>query len=425
MRASFHCAIAWPFSAANSSALIPSFTSPARSAKVPLRKASAGVRLRSPGGVRLRLSGAGPGIGAARVGTAMAGGVAGASAGAVTTVCGGTASTPTAGPTPSRAGVPSNPKADTRPSPTVNSATVMTCSDIRIGPGLCSRARMCHGAVARRADLLGVFPQIAGRELGLSRLPALPALVELGLAQRDVEDALLGVDLDDVAVADEPDRAAGRRLRPDMADAQPAGRTGKPSVGDERDLAAHALAIERRGGGEHLTHARAALGALVADDQHVALFELAHLYGRETRLLAVKTARRAGELELLQTGHFHNRTVRGEISLQTHHAAGREQRLVSGTDHVLVLVPFHPLEVLGHGAAGHRHAVAVHEAVLKQRLHQQRHPTSFEQVFGDITTARFQIRDIWCPFEDGGDVEQVELDPAFVGDRRQVQRAIG
>src|SRR3974390_1838744 len=69
MRASFHCAIAWPFSAANSSSLRPPLTSPARSASVPLRKASAGPTLRPPGGVRAPLMGVGPGIGAA--GTAV------------------------------------------------------------------------------------------------------------------------------------------------------------------------------------------------------------------------------------------------------------------------------------------------------------------------------------------------------------------
>ena len=74
---------------------------------------------------------------------------------------------------------------------------------------------------------------------------------------------------------------------------------------------------------------------------------------------------------------------------------------------------------------GHGHAVAVQEAVIEQRFHQQRNTASFEHVLGDITAARFQIRDIWCPFEDFGDVEQVELDAAFMRDRRQMQRRIG
>ena len=82
-------------------------------------------------------------------------------------------------------------------------------------------------------------------------------------------------------------------------------------------------------------------------------------------------------------------------------------------------------EVLGDRPAGHGHAVAVQEAVVEQRLHQQRHAASLEHVLGDIAAARFQVGDIGCPLEDLGDVEQVELDAAFVGDRRQMQRRVG
>ncbi len=74
---------------------------------------------------------------------------------------------------------------------------------------------------------------------------------------------------------------------------------------------------------------------------------------------------------------------------------------------------------------GHGHAVAVQEAMVEQRFHQERNTASFEHVLGDITATRFQIRDIWCPFEDLGDVEQIEFDAAFVSDCRQMQRSIG
>ena len=63
--------------------------------------------------------------------------------------------------------------------------------------------------------------------------------------------------------------------------------------------------------------------------------------------------------------------------------------------------------------------------MVEQRLHQQRNAASFEHIFGDIAAARFQIRDIRCLFEDFGDVEQIELQAAFIGDRRQVQGGVG
>ena len=64
-------------------------------------------------------------------------------------------------------------------------------------------------------------------------------------------------------------------------------------------------------------------------------------------------------------------------------------------------------------------------AMVEQRLHQQRNAASLEHVLGDITAARLQIGDIGCSFEDLGDVEQVELDAAFMRNGRQMQRGIG
>ena len=235
----------------------------------------------------------------------------------------------------------------------------------------------------------------------------------------------VGVDLDDVAVADQPDRAADRRLRPDMADAEAARRAGETAVGDQRDFVARALAVKRGRRRQHLAHAGAAARALVADDQHVAFLVFACLHRVEAGFLAVEAARRAGELQLLHAGDLHDRAFGREIAFQADDAAGRRQRLVGRADDVLVGIPFHVLQILGDRAAGYGHAVAVQEAVVEQRFHQKRNTASFEHVLGDITAARFQIRDIRCPFEDFGDVEQREFDTAFMRDRRQMQRSIG
>src|SRR3546814_19677534 len=78
--------------------------------------------------------------------------------------------------------------------------------------------------------------------------------------------SLLGIDGDDVAVLEQADRAADRRLRPDVADAEAARGAGEAPVGDQRHLVAHALAVDRRGSGQQLAHAGAALGARVAGD---------------------------------------------------------------------------------------------------------------------------------------------------------------
>ena len=83
-------------------------------------------------------------------------------------------------------------------------------------------------------------PEVYGR----ARLPAPGAVRELGRGELDVERAGLGVDVDDVAVLEQADRAADRRLGADMADAEAARGAREAAVGDQRHLVAHALAVD-------------------------------------------------------------------------------------------------------------------------------------------------------------------------------------
>src|SRR5262245_41034963 len=162
---------------------MPPFTSPACSACMPVRNASAadtgcdgagsaGPRLRFGAGTRVVPLLLPPGMfGTASDGTATLGG---ASAGAVTAEARGITSTLTGGVTPLLFWdpVPSNAKAETRLRPTVNTAAGSRRSDIRIGPDLLGATRMRHGTAARRADLLGIFPKVPRAEIRLARLPA-------------------------------------------------------------------------------------------------------------------------------------------------------------------------------------------------------------------------------------------------------------
>src|SRR5258707_7312422 len=131
---------------------------------------------------------------------------------------------------------------------------------------------MVHGTLHYRANLVGVFRKITGSALGLLRLPGLPTVVELGLGQLYIDRALCRIELDDIAILQQGDRTTDRRLGTNMPNAEATRRTGKATVGDERNLAPHALAIERRRRRQHLAHAGTALGPLVADDEHVAFF---------------------------------------------------------------------------------------------------------------------------------------------------------
>src|SRR4051812_32253609 len=136
-------------------------------------------------------------------------------------------------------------------------------SDIRIAMCFFGTARMGDRAVAGRPYRLCVFPDRARLIVGRARLPGLRPRCQFGLGQIDRDRAFGCIDRDHIAVFQEPDRAANGSFGPDMADAETARRARKTTVGDEGDLAAHALAVERRSRRQHLPHARAAARTFV------------------------------------------------------------------------------------------------------------------------------------------------------------------
>src|ERR1700682_128514 len=293
MRPSFHCAAGWPCSAAYCNA-VSALAFSSSSGWLVLRKPSFGVSAAVFGGDVPS--------------TAKAGAIESPSTG------------PRAVPKPSPAAMQSA-LASATPLPLAMRLTAAL--DIRITRLLGTAARVGHRAVARRSHLLGVFPQIARCVFFGARLPGFGAGSKLGVAELDVERALLGIELDDVAVANEPDRAAHGGLGAHMADAKAAGSAGETAVGDQRDLAAHALTVERSGGRQHFTHARAAFRTLVTDDQHVAFPVRPVLDGFEASFLAVEAARRPAETQACHAGNLNDGAVGREITFETNDAAGR------------------------------------------------------------------------------------------------------
>ena len=134
----------------------------------------------------------------------------------------------------------------------------------RPGPE-CVTAPRCAGPTS-----FAYFSSTPLSDLDRARLPRGAAARDLGVVEQERERAALAVDADAVAVAHERDRPAERRLRADVADHQAARRAREAPVGEERDLLAHALAVDERGDAEHLAHAGAAARPFVADDEHVA-----------------------------------------------------------------------------------------------------------------------------------------------------------
>src|SRR5262249_22947921 len=134
--------------------------------------------------------------------------------------------------------VPSNPQADENPDRSPSAAAMKMRSGVRIADLLGLAARMRDRAVDGGTDLLGVFPEIAGGEIGLARLPRLLALGKLGIGKLHVDRTVHSIDGDDVPVLEQRDRSAERRLRTKVTDAEAAACARETSVGDQRNLAA-------------------------------------------------------------------------------------------------------------------------------------------------------------------------------------------
>src|ERR1039458_8296411 len=159
MRPSFHCANAWPFSAAYSSEWTALAFSPAFSQCAPDLKAS----IADNGGAAAIAS----------VDLVPSNAIAGAAS---------------------------------RPAPITTARN--RNSAIRIARLLARPAGMGDRAFDGRPYLLGVFPQITGAEFGLTRLPLALALGQFVGRKLDVQGAFLGIELDDVAVTQQRNRPA-------------------------------------------------------------------------------------------------------------------------------------------------------------------------------------------------------------------------
>ena len=104
------------------------------------------------------------------------------------------------------------------------------------------------------------------------------------------------INVDDIALFDQADGAAGSGFRADVADGSTTACTGEAAVGDQGHGLVQLHTGQSGGGVQHLTHAGAALGAFVADDHHIARDDLARVDGGNGRLLAVEYTGRAGML---------------------------------------------------------------------------------------------------------------------------------
>src|SRR4029079_1054420 len=104
-------------------------------------------------------------------------------------------------------GLPSSASPGSMPRTSTSVAALARRLNVRITRLLCGAARMGHGAMQRIADLLGVFPDVTGLDIVVVRIRVRAPLGQLCRGDLHSQRAGFRVDLDDVAVAEERDRA--------------------------------------------------------------------------------------------------------------------------------------------------------------------------------------------------------------------------
>lgn len=109
---------------------------------------------------------------------------------------------------------------------------------------------------------------------GLAGFPLLLALGELSVRELDVENALVGINGDDITIVDETDGTADRCLRDNVADQEAVGTTGETAISDESAGFTETGTHDGTGGLEHFCE----VISIVIND-HVDLFNIPGMPG--------------------------------------------------------------------------------------------------------------------------------------------------
>ncbi|MEN4474174.1 hypothetical protein [Mycolicibacterium cosmeticum] len=211
-----------------------------------------------------------------------------------------------------------------------------------------------------------------------------------------------------------------------MPDAQARRAAGEPAVGHQQHILAQARALDGAGDREHLAHTRAALGALVADDDDVAVRDGAVLERVQRGPLPLENPCRALEHVGVETGRLHHRALRRERAVQDRDAAGRMDRIAHRPQHLAVRVRRLDVgEVLRHGLTGDGQAIPVQQAGIQQCLHHHRHPADLVDVLHHVPAERLHVGQVRHLLADAGEIGQGQVDLRLPGDGQQVQHRVG
>jgi hypothetical protein len=256
----------------------------------------------------------------------------------------------------------------------------------------------------------------------------LPALQLLGSRVDDVDDVVVGINSNGVAVADETNGPALLSLRSNVADEETVAAAREAAIGDECNVVAETVAHDGGAGLEHLGHTGATLGSFVADDDDglLALLESAGLESLDEEVFGVEAACLTSEDGAFLSGDLADGTFGCEAAAEDLNVASGLDGVGDGADDVLVGREVgHKLGILLQSLAGDGHTRAVEDTLLEQVLDQAGSATNVVKILEDVLARRLEVSKERCAVRDGLEVVDGESDANGVRDGNQVEDSVG
>ena len=254
----------------------------------------------------------------------------------------------------------------------------------------------------------------------------LAACIEFLVGNLSVDPGVRDVDLDDVAFLQQADVAARSSFRANVSDGGAAACAAESAVRDQSNRLVQLHAGESTGRVEHFPHSRTALRAFVADDNNVAVHDLAGVDGFDGVFFAVEYSGRTGVGKHFRCygASLDHAAILCDVAPHNGDAACFAVWFVDRTDDVVVFY-VRSCKVFAHGFSCCRDKVFVDEAFLVQFTEHCHQTACTVQIVHVSAAGRSQVAEVWNFGAEFVEDVQVKMYACFVGDGQQVEYAVG
>lgn len=278
------------------------------------------------------------------------------------------------------------------------------------------------------ADQLCVLLEGTLGSLRSRGLPLFPALLKLLGRDLKIQDSLLSIDDNGIAILDQANGATDGSLRDNVTNQETVAATGETAISDQSNVLAETSSHDSTAGLQHLRHTGTTLGTLISDNDNslLTLLDLAALECLDEAILVVVALGLAYEPQAFLAGDLADGTTGGERPAEDLDMASGLNGVAQGADDGLVGGEVGELgDVLLHGLTGDGDAGAVDDSLLDEELEKGGGTANLVQILHDILARRLEISQERCPVGDGLEVVDSELNSDGVGNGDQVEDGVG